>query len=265
MNKTVTLDQVSLSGGDASSERFDVLGVRVNAVDQAAAASVIESWIASRRGGYVCVTGVHGVMESHDDPGLKRIHNEAGLVVPDGVPLVWIGRLLGHGGVSRVYGPDLMLEVCHRSPEKGYRHYLYGGAPGVADKLADRLTQRYPGLNIVGRHCPPFRELTEEEDREIVQQINDARPDIVWVGLSTPKQERWMAAHAGRLEAPALLGVGAAFDFNAGLKKQAPSWIQNIGMEWFFRMVTEPRRLARRYLRNNPRFVCLMARRLVFG
>ena len=235
--------------------RSEVLGLKVSAINMKMALDRVEQWVENREPNYICVTGVHGVMESQRDTELMDIHNRAGMVTPDGMPLVWLSRLKGHNHVRRVYGPDFMLEVCAVSPEKGYRHFLYGGADGVADKLANKLLERFPGIEIVGTYCPPFRPLTEEEDQEVIRQIDESRADIVWVGLSTPKQERWMDQHVGRISAPVLAGVGAAFDFNAGLKKQAPKWMQVSGLEWFFRMVTEPKRLAKRYLKNNPLFV----------
>ena len=169
--------------------RCNVLGVGVSAINPAVALETIGGWIAERRSHYVCVTGVHGVMESLRDPDVRRIHNEAGLVTPDGMPLVWVSRLRGFAGVDRVYGPDLMLALCASSPEKGYRHFLYGGREGVAKRLAASLQGRLPGLEVVGTYCPPFRPLTEEEDARVVDQINRSGADVVWVGLSTPKQE----------------------------------------------------------------------------
>jgi N-acetylglucosaminyldiphosphoundecaprenol N-acetyl-beta-D-mannosaminyltransferase len=160
--------------------------------------------------------------------------------------------------VERVYGPDLMLALCARSVEKGYRHFLYGGDEALVEALAERLRQRYPGIRIVGTFAPPFRPLTPDEDRDIVRVINDAQPDVVWVGLSTPKQERWMAEHHTRIAAPVMVGVGAAFDFGAGRKKQAPRWMQRNGLEWLFRLFQEPRRLWRRYVLNIPRFIALV-------
>lgn len=237
--------------------RGNILGVAVSAISMAQALDTLELWIALPEPHYVCVTGVHGVMESQRDQHLRRIHNAAGLVTPDGMPLVWLLRLQGYQHVTRVYGPDLMLALCERSLVRGYRHYLYGGGEGVPELLAENLQKRFPGIRIAGTYSPPFRALTAGEDQQIVEQINAANPDIVWVGLSTPKQERWMAAHRKHLSAPVLLGVGAAFDFHAGLKPQAPRWMQHNGLEWFFRLVSEPRRLWRRYLSNNPRFVGL--------
>lgn len=235
--------------------RTNVLGVGVSAINLALAVDVIDQWIEAQTPNYVCVTGVHGIMECQSDAILCQIHNKAGLVTPDGMPLVWLSKLAGQRHVERVYGPDLMLAFCQRSVAKNYRHFLYGSSDAVLAQLAASLRQRVAGINIVGSYSPPFRPLSAEEDQVIVERINDAAPDVVWVGLSTPKQEQWMAAHIGRLSAPALVGVGAAFDFHAGTKQQAPYWMQRSGLEWFFRLVTEPRRLWRRYLYNNPRFI----------
>ncbi len=235
--------------------RCRVLGVGVSPTNIPSSVQTIEGWIARREHRYVCVTGVHGVMESQQDVRLKQIHNAAGMVTPDGMPMVWLSKLHGFKDVTRVYGPDLMAAVCARSTTQGQRHFLYGGAEGVADLLKQKLEGRFPGIRIVGTYCPPFRPLTDEEDRDLIAMIDASGADIVWVGLSTPKQERWMSAHTGKVKAPVLVGVGAAFDFHAGLKRQAPSWIQKIGMEWFFRLVTEPKRLWKRYLRNNPLFI----------
>jgi N-acetylglucosaminyldiphosphoundecaprenol N-acetyl-beta-D-mannosaminyltransferase len=174
------------------------------------------------------------------------------------MPLVWLSRWHGAREVSRVYGPDLMLAFCERSVGKGYRHYFYGGAEGVPERLADRLCRRFPGLVVAGTYSPPFRALSDAEDAALVERVNAARPDLVWVGLSTPKQERWMAAHRAKLEAPMLIGVGAAFDFHAGLKPQAPRWIQRSGFEWLFRTLSEPRRLGRRYAYIVPMFSLLV-------
>ncbi len=238
--------------------RTDVLGVGISPVNMDLAVDTIDGWIAGQEPNYVCVTGVHGVMESQQDADLKSIHNSAGMVTPDGMPMVWLSKAAGAEAVDRVYGPDLMLAVCERSEERGYRHFFYGGGEGIADLLAKRLTERFPSLQVAGTYCPPFRPLTDSEDEELVRLLDAAKPDIVWVGLSTPKQERFMADHVGRIKAPVLIGVGAAFDFHAGLKKQAPAWMQRSGLEWLFRLATEPKRLWRRYLTNNPRFVALV-------
>ena len=246
-----------LDVADRSIPRVDVLGVHVSAVTMDRTLEILDHWITTGMQRYVCVTGVHGVMESRRDETLRQIHNNAGLVTPDGMPLVWWSQLTGQRQTERVYGPDLLLNCCQRSLTTGYRHFFYGGGDGVAERLVQRLSRRFPGLEVAGTYTPPFRPLTHAEDEEVVRLINDAAPDIVWVGLSTPKQEYWMAQHVGRLQAPALIGIGAAFDFHAGLKRQAPPWMQRSGLEWFFRLSTEPRQLWKRYLTNNPSFVWL--------
>ncbi|NOT53793.1 MAG: WecB/TagA/CpsF family glycosyltransferase [Deltaproteobacteria bacterium] len=238
--------------------RANILGVGVSAVNMDLALQTIDEWIVTRQSHYICVSGVHGVMESHRDEDLRCIHNSAGLVTPDGMPLVWLSRLMGFRHVDRVYGPDLLLATCARSVKRGYRHFFYGGGPGVVEKLTARLHERFPQLVIAGMFSPPFHPLTPQEDQEISALINAANPDIIWVGLSTPKQERWMATHLGTTSAPVLIGVGAAFDFHAGLKVQAPHWVQRSGFEWAFRLLSEPRRLWRRYLMNNPAFMWLI-------
>jgi len=221
----------------------------------------ITRWIEAGEQHYVCVTGVHGVMESRDDPELAGIHNRSGLTTPDGMPMVWAGRKAGVPYMQRVYGPDLMLALCRLSAERGWTHYFYGGRPGLPELLGQRLQQRFPGLAVVGTYSPPFRALTEQEMAEVISQINLRKPDLVWIGLSTPKQERWMAAAIGRINAPVLLGVGAAFDIHAGTLPQAPRLMQRTGLEWLYRLLREPRRLSKRYLRNNPRFVAAILRR----
>jgi N-acetylglucosaminyldiphosphoundecaprenol N-acetyl-beta-D-mannosaminyltransferase len=238
-------------------EGGDVLGVNVSAIAMDDATATIERWIAESRREYVCITGVHGVMECRRDPALRKIHNEAGMVTPDGVPLVYFLRLTGKKRARRVYGPDLMREMTAISGRRGYRQFYYGGDVGVAEKLKSTLVRSVPGLQVVGTFCPPFREMTPTEDKAVVDMINAARPHIVWVGLSTPKQERWMAAHLGRLDAPVMIGVGAAFDFLAGTKRQAPQWMQRHALEWLFRLCSEPRRLWRRYAYIVPGFAVL--------
>jgi N-acetylglucosaminyldiphosphoundecaprenol N-acetyl-beta-D-mannosaminyltransferase len=238
--------------------RCDVLGVQVSAVNMPMAVRQIQQWIDRRECNYVCITGVHGVMESQRDPKLKQIHNSAGMVTPDGMPMVWVNKLRGNSFVDRVYGPELMLEICKLGVEKGHKHFFYGGAEGVPELLAQKLQEKVPGMKVVGTYSPPFREITESEDHDIVQMINSKGADIVWIGLSTPKQERWMAKHIGRIHAPVMVGVGAAFDFHAGLKRQAPRRIGRMGLEWFYRLCCEPRRLWKRYLINNPKFCWYM-------
>lgn len=237
----------------------EVLGVDVSAMTVEQTVALFKTWREQERSAYVTVTGVHGVMECQRDEALRRIHNEADLVTADGMPLVWLHWLAGRRGAARVYGPDLMLEVCRASVTNGWRHYLYGGAAGVPQSLRASLEERFPGIAVVGTHSPPFRALTKEEDEAECAAINDSGADFVWVGMSTPKQERWMAAHRERLPNKVLIGVGAAFDFHTGRKRQAPRWMQRSGLEWLFRLATEPRRLGGRYLRNNPEFLLRLA------
>lgn len=248
------------AAGGPGISRVDVLGVGVSAIDMDQALAEIAGWVERRERHYVCVTGVHGVMESRRDAELRRIHNTSGLTTPDGMPMVWAGRRSGAAHMQRVYGPDLMLALCEQAAERGWSSYFHGGAPGVAERLAERLAERFPGLNVAGTSSPPFRAPTPAEDDATVESIERAAPDLVWVGLGTPKQERWMAAHTGRLSAPVLLGVGAAFNIHAGLLPQAPRWMQRSGLEWLYRLSREPR-LARRYLSNNPRFLLEILRR----
>jgi N-acetylglucosaminyldiphosphoundecaprenol N-acetyl-beta-D-mannosaminyltransferase len=245
-----------------SPSRVNILGVLVSAIGMQRALQIIDAWVTNRERHYVTVTPAHAVMDAYKDPELRRVFNHSGLTTPDGMAIVWILKLRGYRNVSRVYGPDLMLEVCRAGLAQGYRHFLYGGGIGVAAALAEKLRARLPGLRIVGTHTPPFRELTEEEDRQVIELTNACNPDIVWVGLSTPKQERWMTAHRGGLEAPVLIGVGAAFDFLSGHKPQAPRWMQRGGLEWLFRLATEPRRLWPRY-REYPLFALLVAGQLL--
>lgn len=246
--------------GSASTGRVDILGVEVSTVDMADALSEISGWIDRGDRRYVCVTGVHGVMESQTDSDLRAIHNASGLTVPDGMPLVWMGRMAGAPDMERVCGPDLTLELCELAAERGWKSYFYGGADGVPEKLAEQLRARYPGLKVVGAYSPPFRPLEAGEIEEVADRINRAQPDIVWVGLSTPKQELWMAEFRDRLDAAVLIGVGAVFDLYAGGARRAPGWMQRSGTEWIYRLFKEPKRLWRRYLTNNPRFVLSVLR-----
>ena len=235
--------------------RVNVLGVGLSAINMPDAVSIIHAWIERDKQNYVCVTGVHGVMECQKDEDLKHIHNTSGLTVPDGMPLVWIGRLNGFKSISRVYGPDLMLEMCRMSLTQGYTHFLYGGNVGVAEELRIKLEEEFPGIRIVGTYTPPFRPLNEREEEELRDQVDLLKPDIFWVGLSTPKQERFMAEYIHKLHTKVMIGVGAAFDIHAGYAKDAPIFFKKIGMQWFYRLCQEPRRLWRRYLYNNPVFI----------
>ena len=228
---------------------YRLLGVRVDTLQIPDVIAQMETWIRERNGCHdIAVTGMHGVTEAQHDPSFKSVLNAADLVVPDGMPLVWLARWRGFPLKRRVYGPELMMTFCDQTSPKGYRHFFFGGAPGLAEALAEKLQVRFPSLQIVGTMSPPFREVTPQEDREIVDAINAAAPDVIWVGLSEVKQDRWMNEHRSKLAASVAIGVGAAFDFHAGRKRQAPEWMRENGFEWLFRLLQEPKRLWRRYL-----------------
>jgi N-acetylglucosaminyldiphosphoundecaprenol N-acetyl-beta-D-mannosaminyltransferase len=251
---------ISIANPQVKIPSYRVLNVRVDAVQIPDAIKILESWIEERGPArYVAVTGMHGVSVSREDTGFGQILEDASLVVADGMPLVWLGRLQGFRQMRRrVYGPELMETFCRETGSK-YRHFFYGGAPGVADALAEAERERY-GIQIAGTYCPPFRSLTQQEESDIQRIVEEARPDVLWVGLSTPKQERWMYEHRESLRVPVMLGVGAAFDLNTGRLKQAPEWMRENGLEWFFRLCAEPRRLWQRYIVNGSKFlwaVCL--------
>ena len=242
----------------------DVLGVPLGLVDYDQTLRWIDAMVAEREHRYVCVCNVHTVMASHEDEDLRSALMGSSLNVPDGQPLVWALNALGHSLTDRVYGPELMARACARAASTEQRFYLYGGRDqGALAQLALNLRRRYPGVRIVGGYSPPHRPLTAEEQSAIVAEINESGADVVWAGIGVPKQEKWMAALRPHLDAPVLVGVGAAFDFHAGLVPQAPPWMQGAGLEWAYRLVHEPRRLWRRYLRYNPRFVGAFARQLV--
>lgn len=243
--------------------RFDVLGVSVSAMNLTVARDAILRAVREKRKGYVCVTGVHGVMESQSDPRLREILNASFLNTTDGMPLVWLARHYVGGEIDRVYGPDLMLELFAATQRGEARHFFYGGAPGVAEELKAKLETRFPGVQVVGTYTPPFRPLNPDEEADLAARIRTTQPDLLWVGLSTPKQERFMAEYLPKLEVTIMLGVGAAFDFHSGRVRQAPRWIQRSGFEWFYRLCTQPRRLARRYLVNNPIFLWKITRQLL--
>ena len=235
--------------------RVNVLGVGVHALNLRTAVTALQGAIETRSKGYVCVTGVHGVSEAQSDPAFRAILNHAFLNTPDGIPLVWIGRASGFPEMDRVYGPDLLHEVCKASQWTKWRHFFYGGGPGTAEALAATLQAKFPRLQIVGTHTPPFRPLTPDEFEQFQAQIAAARPDIIWVGLSTPKQELFMSSTLSKLDVPIMIGIGAAFDLVSGRVRQSPRWIQRSGFEWLYRLIQEPRRLWKRYLKNNPLFV----------
>jgi N-acetylglucosaminyldiphosphoundecaprenol N-acetyl-beta-D-mannosaminyltransferase len=235
--------------------RANVLGVGVNAYSMEEVLVIISSAIKSGRKGYICATGVHGVMEAQKDANLCAVLNGSLINVPDGRPTVWVGWLQGLRCMSQVTGPNLMLRVCELSLKKGYTHFLYGGNVGVAEKLRDCLVRQFPGLNVVGTYTPPFRPLSAIEVSELSELVSRLKPDIFWVGLSTPKQERFVAEYLHKLDTKLMFAVGAAFDIHIGKIQESPEWVKAIGMQWFHRLCQEPGRLWKRYLLNNPRFV----------
>ena len=235
--------------------KANVLGVAVSAINLAQTTQLILEAVRQNRKGYVTLTNVYGVSEAQADPQFRHILNSAFLNTPDGMPICWVGRFQGFKAMDRVYGPDLMLELCAASTNGSVRHFLYGGAPGVAEALRSSLESRFPGLCVCGTHSPPFRPLNREEETDLVKQMESLRPDIFWVGLGAPKQERFMAAYLDKLAVRIMIGVGAAFDMHSGRVRQAPYWMQRSGLEWCFRLTQEPGRLWKRYLINNPLFL----------
>ncbi len=267
MKRTVGLSagcDPPISGPREFQQDADVLGIRVSAVNMALAVRLAEKWIDAGSPGYVCLCGVHGVMEARRDPALRQIVNRAALNLPDGMPMSWIGWLQGFSEMDRVFGPDFMIELCRLSVLRGYRNFLYGGGPGVAARLEEALRRRIPGLNIVGTYTPPFRPLRPEEEEDLFAQVVHARPHILWVGLSTPKQDRFMAQYVDRLQVPLLAGVGAAFDFHTGRIRDCPGCIKRAGLQWAHRLMQEPRRLWKRYLFSNPAFLWHITRQILW-
>jgi N-acetylglucosaminyldiphosphoundecaprenol N-acetyl-beta-D-mannosaminyltransferase len=237
--------------------RVNILGVGVSAISMSDAVDATDAFLRGKDQSYVCVTGVHGIMEAQQDSKFRKILNGSFLTTPDGMPTVWLGHAHGFKTMTRVYGPDYMLEVCNMSVVRGYRHFLYGGKPGVAEQLRDTLLDRFPGLQIVGTYTPPFRPLNADEESELRRQLAESGADVLWCGLSTPKQERFMDTYQGRLPVKLMVGVGAAFDLLSGNLSEAPDWMKKAGLQWSYRLLKEPRRLWRRYLINNPKFMWL--------
>lgn len=236
-------------------DSVDVLGVNVSAVNMDLAVGLAERWIDAGQPGYVCVTGVHGVMEARKDLEFRRILNGAAMNLPDGMPMTWVGRLRGFRLMDRVFGPDFVTAVCRLSVKRGFRNFFYGGQPGVAQLLSETLKSRFPGLQVAGTCTPPFRSLTRQEEYELVAQVLHSRPHILWVGLSTPKQERFMAQYFRSFNVPLMVGVGAAFDFHTGRVRDCSSWLKRAGLQWLHRLMQDPKRLWKRYLLNNPAFI----------
>jgi N-acetylglucosaminyldiphosphoundecaprenol N-acetyl-beta-D-mannosaminyltransferase len=241
----------------------DLLGIPVAMTDYGQTMDVMDGLIARGERGWVCAVAVHAVMVAQRDPEMRRALIDSALTVPDGMPLVWAANMLGEDLQNRVYGPELMTRYSDRCAESGHRVWLYGGRDqGSLVQLALSMRRKHPGIQIVGGYSPPFRDLTEEEETALAAQINSHRPDVLWVGIGVPKQEKWMARMRERLDVPVMCAVGAAFDFHAGRISQAPNWMQERGLEWTYRIAQEPRRLLPRYLYYNPRFVLAFTRQL---
>jgi len=243
--------------------RVNVLGVGVHAINMQQSVSYLIEAALRRQKGYVCVTGVHGVMEAQNDARFRDILNRSLLTTPDGMPTVWVGKTAGHAAMGRVFGPDLMLNLCDASITRGLKHFLFGGAPSVAEELKRNLQHRFRGLQIVGTYTPPFRALNTDEQSQLAEQVKTAQPDFFWVGLSTPKQERFMAEYLPKLDTTVMLGVGAAFDLHTGRMKDSPDWIKSAGLQWGHRLLQDPQRLWKRYLVNNPKFIAAITAQLL--
>lgn len=255
IRKAMKLDALSV-------ENTFVLGMKVSWTNYQHASDLIVSWAHERASKYVCVATVNNVMESYDSGTFQAVMNEADLVTPDGMPVVWAISLLGGRKATRVYGPDLTPAVLEKAEIAGIPVGFYGASPHVLRRLVERMQQRYPALQIAYAFSPPFRALSVSEDQEIIDAISRSGARILFVGLNTPKQDYWMAAHREKIQA-VMIGVGAAFDFLAGSKPQAPRWMMKAGLEWLFRLATEPRRLWKRYLKHNPRFLIFFALQLL--
>ena len=242
----------------------NVLGVHVTAIDLGSGVNLADEWIRTARGhGYICAAGVHGVMEAHADPELRQIMNQACINIPDGMPMVWVGRLQGFQNMDRVFGPDFMLALCRLSVERGYRNFLCGGKPGVAEQLRTTLQERFPGLQVVGTYTPPFRSLTATEEEDLLGHVRNSKPHIIWVGLGSPKQDKFMAKYVEYLQVPLMVGVGAAFDYHTGRIRDCSPWVKRAGLQWLHRLHQEPGRLWRRYLYSIPAFLWHMALQFV--
>jgi N-acetylglucosaminyldiphosphoundecaprenol N-acetyl-beta-D-mannosaminyltransferase len=245
-----------------SEKAVQILGVSVEPLDMERALVRIHAELEARRQGYVCMVGVHGIMEAFRDPDLAKVYAGAAITVPDGMPTVWVGRWQGHKGMQRVAGPELMWEMFSRKEFGEYTHFLCGGKEHVAEELRERLIARFPWAKVVGTFTPPFRELDGREEAELLERVHGLRPDIVWVGISTPKQERFMRQYLHRLDTTLMFGVGAAFDYHTGRIEDSPQWVKTAGLQWVHRLLQDPRHLWRRYLRNNPAFVWHIALQL---
>jgi N-acetylglucosaminyldiphosphoundecaprenol N-acetyl-beta-D-mannosaminyltransferase len=244
---------------ESSSPHAYVLNIAIDVLDMDRATTRLRQMLTDEEKGYVCLAGVHGIMEAQRDSRIAAAFAEAALVLPDGMPTVWVGQFQGHKSMQQITGPDLMLEIMQRDIFRDCTHFFYGGKEGIAEELRDNLTARFPHVKIVGTYTPPFSPLSLEQERDLIETVGALRPDIVWVGISTPKQERFMNTYLSRLDTTLMFGVGAAFDFHTGRIRDCSLWIKRCGMQWFHRMLQDPRHLCKRYLRNNPAFLYALA------
>jgi len=233
----------------------NVLNVRVDAIDMERALQRVEEMLQRQNKAYICVAGVHGIMEAQKCAALADVYANADMTIPDGMPLVWVGHAQGQTTMQRVTGPDFMLELFRRQSFAATTHYLYGGEPGVADRLREVLGRRFPQARILGVRTPPFRDLDPAEQREFLEEIRRLRPDVIWVGISCPKQEIFMRRYLPLLETKIMVGVGAAFDYHTGRIRDSADWVKRAGLQWLHRFIQDPKRLWKRYLLNNPPFV----------
>lgn len=236
----------------------NIIGTNINVISMQETIEYIKGHLEELRGKYICVSNVHTTVMSHDNPDYNKIQNNAAMALPDGKPLSIVSKMYGFKEASRVTGPDLMEEFFKLSQNQdGLRHYFYGSTEETIQILKDKLGEKYPHLSVAGMYSPPFRPLSDDEDQQIVERINDANPDIIWVGLGAPKQEQWMAAHQDKIKG-VMIGVGAGFDYHAGNIKRAPKWMQRCSLEWLYRLLQDPKRLFKRYIVTNSRFIMLV-------
>ena len=254
-----------LQDQNANIETVHIGGAPIASISKSDLMQYIDNHIKSGIQGYVCFCEAHLCVRATYEEGIRRLLNNAALVLSDGVAMSLGSKLLGRPVPERLPGPTVILDVCRYGIDKNFRHFFYGGANGVAEKLIGNLTAQFPGLQVAGSYCPPFRSLTEDEDKQVINMINESKADIVWVGLGAPKQEKWMFEHLGKINAPIMMGVGAAFDFHSGNRKWAPAWIRKIGCEWIYRMFTGGKKVFWRNLKHESIFVYLILKQRIIG
>ncbi|WP_053367822.1 WecB/TagA/CpsF family glycosyltransferase [Bacillus sp. FJAT-27245] len=244
-------------------KRIKILGSAINATNMENVISLIDNQIQQKITDYICVSNVHTVITGYREQEFRKITNNSYLTIPDGMPLSIVGKLQGNQEIERCTGPDLMAEMFLHSKNKSYTHFFYGNTKENLSILREKLLTKYPHLKIVGMYSPPFRDLDEREEQDIINLINKISPDIIWVGLGAPKQEIWMWNNKSKLQGTLMIGVGAAFNFHADIIKRAPEWMRNLSLEWFYRLLKEPKRLFKRYATTNFLFIYLLAKEVI--